>query len=60
MGFSSSFLPPILFGPIEKNVTFQQPQSEACVLCEYVIQTLDSMLQDKTDKDAVKQALVSP
>jgi hypothetical protein len=36
----------------------QQPKDEACVLCEYVVQTLDSMLEDKTNRDQVKQALV--
>lgn len=35
----------------------QQPTSQGCVLCEYVVQTLETLLQNKTDKDAVKDAL---
>ena len=40
-------------------LSFEAQKGETCVLCEYVVQTLDTMLENKTDKDAVKQALVT-
>lgn len=35
----------------------QESDSETCVLCEYVIQTLDSILTDKNNREEIKNAL---